>query len=342
MFKRVSAGIAAAIADPRKKVIPAGAVLSEPSDIKRQIALRGELHLEAIDADGNVTEIEVPNTLTDNLRKAVASLLTGGSLGPPSQISLGTGGHSSISYLDTNVTSFADLTAPATTRAKLGQVFGANGAIPAFQVPNVALWLKRLGSPGGQVYAEIYAVTPNTNGGVPTGSPISVSNSIATSAISTTAGWVAFTFTTPATLTNTSYYAIVLSSTGGYVGDTTTNYMTWGYDSTPGYGNGKGVLFTTSWGTFGSTDFAFIVVAKPDASFTDIYGSIFSKNLTSASTPGETTARLLTNFSTSEGNGFIGHAGLKDAAGNLLAITNTAYVKDSTVSLNAYWVIGVN
>lgn len=309
---------------------------------KEQIHLKGELHLEIVHKDGTTEEIVLPNTLTDNMRRAVASLITAGLLGRPTQITLGTGAHSSIMNDDINASNDAPLGGTNdVTFSRFGQVFGNfTGGPSTYQVGTAVMWLKRQGAPAGNVYAEIVTVSPNTNAGTPTTTVVATSEPISIAALPTAANWVPFTFSTPPTLTATSYYALVLRSVG-YTPSAGISSVIWMYDNSPIYANGAGKRYSGSWGNFGTTDFIFMIITKPTPDYTDVYGTIFSKGLTSATTPGETTARLLTNFATTEGNDFIGHVGLKDADGRLLAIRDTAYLKTNAVSINAYWVIGV-
>lgn len=79
-------------------------------------------------------------------------------------------------------------------------------------ITSVDVRMYRMGAPGGNIVANIYA----TSGGLPNGASLA-SGSIAGSTVPVfpTYGWMSITLTTPTTLTAGTKYAIVLTNTGG-------------------------------------------------------------------------------------------------------------------------------
>jgi len=128
---------------------------------------------------------------------------------------------------------------------------GATGLAQGFQVSGaqtvgtVALWLKKVGSPTDDLTLTI----ETDSGGDPTGTPVTngTSNTVATSDLSTSYGWISFTFATDPAIADSTQYHLVLTSDGS---QSFNNYIHWGADgSSPGYTDGELKEDDSGWGS---------------------------------------------------------------------------------------------
>lgn len=102
-------------------------------------------------------------------------------------------------------------------------------------ISQVKLWLKKTGSPTGNLTVTIEA----DDGGEPSGTPVTngTSDTVAASGLSTSYGWIEFDFSSAPSLAAGTTYWLVLQSTGDYGTD---DYVLWGIDSSsPSYPNGQ-------------------------------------------------------------------------------------------------------
>lgn len=123
-------------------------------------------------------------------------------------------------------------TAAATSYDKLAQSFQVTGAQT---VGSVKLWMKKAGSPTGNLTVKI----ETDSAGSPSGTPVTngTSNTVAASTPTTSYGWIEFTFATNPSLSGSTTYWIVLETADT---QSDTNYVEWGDDeSSPGYTNGE-------------------------------------------------------------------------------------------------------
>jgi hypothetical protein len=105
----------------------------------------------------------------------------------------------------------------------------------ASTVSKVRLWLKKVGSPTGNLTAKIQTDTA----GSPSGTTVTngTSATVAASSLSTSYGYIDFTFSTPPNLSAATQYHIVLETADS---QSDTNYVVWGADgSSPSYTNGE-------------------------------------------------------------------------------------------------------
>ncbi|KSV16154.1 hypothetical protein DA01_08775 [Dehalococcoides mccartyi] len=110
------------------------------------------------------------------------------------------------------------------------------------------LYCKKVGSPSGNLDYYLFA----TSGGLPTGSALA-SGSILASTVSTSAGFKSLAFTTPASLTAATTYAVVFACPSG----TSSNRISFWYTNNSSYANGQEISSSnsgTSWTGSGTTD----------------------------------------------------------------------------------------
>jgi hypothetical protein len=139
-------------------------------------------------------------------------------------------------YSDTNQDTDVSLNA---TNKKVGQTFLCLDSESPW-VSHAKFFLKKTGSPTGNMYARLYA----TSGGDPTGSPLVSSEPIAASTVGGTYALVTFEFEDPYEISITTDYAIAIEYEDGDGSD----YITVGVDdSSPSFSLGEGYLYTTSW-----------------------------------------------------------------------------------------------
>jgi len=113
-----------------------------------------------------------------------------------------------------------------------GQTFNAGSGLP---LTYCQFYLKKYGSPTGNLYVELYAIT-GTYGStaVPTGAVLATSGNYAIASLTTSMQLITFTFATPYTLTLNTKYTICLRSPAF-----TTAYPILGGDPGGGHGGNK-------------------------------------------------------------------------------------------------------
>lgn len=127
---------------------------------------------------------------------------------------------------------FEITTSALTEYDKLAQSFQVTGAQT---VGTVDLWLKKVGSPTGNLTVEIQP----DSAGAPSGTAVSngTSGTVAASTLTTSYADITFSFATPPSLSGSTTYWLVLKTTDSA---SNTNYVQWGADtSTPGYADGS-------------------------------------------------------------------------------------------------------
>ena len=168
------------------------------------------------------------------------------------------------------------------------QSFTGNGNT----LDSAKFYLKKVGSPTGNVYAKIYAHTGTFgSGGTPTGSALAVSDAVDVSTIGTSNALQTFSFSgaNRITLANGTHYCVVISYSGGTAG---VDFIIAGYDFTSPTHAGNAAYYDTSWHAT-SPDICFYVygVGSTGAfSLSDTFassitsGHIFTETLTLADT----------------------------------------------------------
>ena len=127
---------------------------------------------------------------------------------------------------------FEVTTSAVTSYDLLAQSFQVTGAQT---VGTVDLWLKKVGSPTGNLTVEIQP----DSAGAPSGTAVSngTSGTVAASTLTTSYADITFSFATPPSLSGSTTYWLVLKTTDSA---SNTNYVQWGADtSTPGYADGS-------------------------------------------------------------------------------------------------------
>jgi len=136
------------------------------------------------------------------------------------------------------------VTTAAEGKAKLAQSCQIGSGADIY---SLKLWLKKVGGPGGNLSISIQG----DSAGDPDGTPVSdgTSELVAASGISTSYGWIEFTFATPPTLSASTTYWLVLETTDSA---SATNYVTWGSDgSAPSYADGEMKHYIAAWAAEG-------------------------------------------------------------------------------------------
>lgn len=125
-------------------------------------------------------------------------------------------------------------------------------------VQSVRLWLKKVGSPSGNLTVKI----ETDSSGDPSGTPVTdgTSDTVAVSSLAASYGWIDFTFSTAPSLSASTQYHIVLETTGT---QSNTNYVEWGADSSsPSYADGEMKSEASSVWSAQSKDASFEVIAS--------------------------------------------------------------------------------
>lgn len=303
------------------------------------LGLAGEVLIEEFNHDtGETRLIQQNNAVTNAFKSLVASLIAGDFTSYPNYIAVGTG--ALAQYPTSNRNAGSTFTgSDAASGSQFGQRFRvtANGT-----VSYVLVQLRRIGSSGGTIRAEIQT----NSSGQPSGVPVTngQSNTTLINSITTSYGWVKLEFPTPPSLvTGTDYHLVIKAE--GYTYSAGVNEFYWGSDtSSPSYSNGEGHSWNgTVWATIGAaTDFIFRVVASPDVSRTALLDEL-DRNQMDSKTASGATARLLAIFNTGEANDFLGEVGMFTAAvgGTLLAIAKLSYEKTSSNTISIYWLVKV-
>jgi hypothetical protein len=137
--------------------------------------------------------------------------------------------------------------------SQLAQSFVSTG----YYVKTVNLWLKKVGSPTGNLTVEIQG----DSGGSPDGTAITygTSDAVAASTLTTSYGWITFTFTSQPTLSAATTYWIVLKTTDSV---SEVDYVVWGADgSTPGFTDGEMKAYASAAWAAESKDACFQVLS---------------------------------------------------------------------------------
>jgi hypothetical protein len=150
----------------------------------------------------------------------------------------------------------------ATARTKLAQGFTLSGVSGLCEY--VDAWLIRTGSPVGNYWFTIEANVA----GVPSGTPLATSDKYDAARVASTAQYVRLPFRTPASLSASTQYHLVLQ------GDYTVsgaNFLSWGADTTAGAysGGAKAAFDGATWTTDTDDDFQFnLAITRNDVAVT--------------------------------------------------------------------------
>jgi hypothetical protein len=126
----------------------------------------------------------------------------------------------------------------------------------AADVESVKLWLKKVGSPTGNLTLKIYS---DASGEPDTVISNGTSDTVAASALSTSFGWITFTFANVPALSASTTYWLVLETTDSA---STDNFVEWGADeSSPSYANGEMKALQSSTWVAESKDAVFDIFA---------------------------------------------------------------------------------
>lgn len=159
---------------------------------------------------------------------------------------------------------------------RYGQSFTASSGV----LNSAKFWVKRVGSPTGNLICNIYAHTGTfgTSTGKPTGSALATSDGIDISTISTTAALVTFTFTgaNKISLSGGTNYCVVLERSGGSAWNG-SNYAWIGSDNSSPTHAGTTVYYTSSWSAYntGVVDTTFYVYTDDAGGSPKVYFNIF-------------------------------------------------------------------
>jgi len=119
------------------------------------------------------------------------------------------------------------------------------------EIPYVDLWLKKVGTPTGNISVEIR----NASSNLPSTTIHATSDAIDATSLSTSYAKVRFTFSTPYEVTASTQYALTTLVTYNY--STSTNNVLWGADLTPGYSGGQDAFLNSGTWETNSRDCAF-------------------------------------------------------------------------------------
>lgn len=112
-------------------------------------------------------------------------------------------------------------------------------------VDRIDLRMKRTGSPGGTMTATIYTDSSNLPSAVKDN--YSVSRAVAISSVSTSYGWVMFTFERPVVLLASTTYHVVVT-TSGYTRSAGVNELSWAKNGATGFSGGHASSYNgTAW-----------------------------------------------------------------------------------------------
>ncbi len=141
-----------------------------------------------------------------------------------------------------------------TAKDKLAQGFQLS---TASAISKVRLWLKKVGSPTGNLTVKIQT----NSGGSPSGTTVTngTSATVAASSLSTSYGYIDFAFSTPPSLSASTQYHLVLETADSA---SNSNYVEWGADaSSPAYASGEMKSEASSSWSAETKDAVFQVVA---------------------------------------------------------------------------------
>ena len=161
-----------------------------------------------------------------------------------------------------------DLSAYAGYIISYGQSFAVS--VNNYTLTSAKFYLKKFGSPTGNITAEIFAHTGTFGvNGKPTGSALATSDNVAISGLTTSDQLITFNFSgvNQITLTAGTNYVVVVTYNAG----DSSNFLFVGGDGSTRVapGNGCYSLNNTSWTAYTATDFCFYV-----------YGNIIYQNST--------------------------------------------------------------
>lgn len=146
--------------------------------------------------------------------------------------------------------------------SQLAQSFQVTGTT---SVSSVRLWLKKVGSPTGNLTVKIQT----NSAGSPSGTTVTngTSATVAASTLATSYGWIEFAFSTNPSLTGSTTYWLVLETTDS---NSASHYVQWGADgSSPGYASGEMKSYDGSVWNAESKDACFEVY-EPSTSFDEV------------------------------------------------------------------------
>jgi hypothetical protein len=305
----------------------------------------GHIELEFTDAHGHVlSRMSAHNTVTENMKAAIASMIAGQLTGAPSYIALGGGGVNNTSTVNQNTDVVFNLTTQQQLAMKVPSGAGTQFDYDGSGQNTILLWMRRLGLPGGTATVEIRTDTAgHPDALVGTSQPIEINS------LSTSYAWVPFKFvpSVPTVGASLIYHIVVLTS-GGYAYDAGVKEFYWGADTLAGSNLEK---FNGSvWSAYLPTGGAIFRVVH-DVSMLDlapdqgVAGELARKPITARSKASQYVARLVAGFTIDDAAGeYIGHLGMFDAVtgGNTLALANVGFIKPVGQNLNVYWSIGTN
>lgn len=154
------------------------------------------------------------------------------------------------------VDSYSETNYVSNTSSTVGQSFTGNGGV----LDSCKFYLQRYGSPSGNVYAKLYAHSGTFGStGIPTGSPLAISDPVSASTIPTSFSLVTFTFSgsNRVNLVNGTKYFIVFETSFSY-----PNYILCGYDSTSPTHPGNYAWYSGGWYYDASRDLCFYVYSE--------------------------------------------------------------------------------
>ena len=176
----------------------------------------------------------------------------------------------SISFAQTVVDSYsesnysADIFEFDALTPMAGQAFTGNG----LPLSGAKFYLKKNGTPAGNVYAKLYAST-GTYGSTckPTGDVLATSDAIVANSLSTSMELISFTFSTPYTLVNGTKYIIVANAPNS-LGNATVII---GADNTsPSHAGNASYISSTTWYALADWDLCFYVYGISPTTFIPI------------------------------------------------------------------------
>lgn len=154
----------------------------------------------------------------------------------------------------------------ATARTKIAQ-----GVTPstAGVVPFIDVKMLKAGSPTGNYYFTIHT----DNGGLPSTTVLATSDKYDASRLTTTATWIRVPFRTPASLSASTQYHVVLQ---GDFSVNASNYISWRADTTSAAvtGGSAAVNDGTTWTNTGYTAYDMMLILYAEANDTDIKNTL--------------------------------------------------------------------
>lgn len=147
----------------------------------------------------------------------------------------------------------------------IGQSFTGSGD----DLTGAKFYIAKLGSPTGNVFVKLYAHSGTFGtSSVPTGTALATSNAFDISTLTTTNGWIDFTFGTPYTTVNGTKYILVIEFTGGSAGNSLKVNIT---GSSGTLHNGNECLYTGTWSADSNYDVLFYAYGTTQLSVATYY-----------------------------------------------------------------------